>query len=81
MIQGITWTMEGQTFSTDVVLFPLVGCDMVLGMYWLKTLGPITWKCSNLTVEFVKDGQKMMLSACKGVKNQFPEKGEGVNAF
>lgn len=70
MIKGFTSTMEGRTFSTDVVLFPLVGFDMVMGMQWLKTLGPITWNFSNLTVEFVKDGQKVMLFACKGVKNQ-----------
>lgn len=25
VIKGFSWSMEGRTFSTDVVLFPLVG--------------------------------------------------------
>lgn len=73
VIKGFTWTMEGHTFAVDVILFPLVGCDMILGMQWLKTLDPTTWNCSNLTVEFMKNRQKVTLTACKGTKNQLPE--------
>lgn len=53
MIKNFTWTMQGHKFEANVTLFPLAGCDLILGMHWLKTLGPITWDCANLTMEFV----------------------------
>lgn len=46
MVKSFTWSMEGQNFSTDVILFPLMGCDLILGMQWLRTLGSITWNCA-----------------------------------
>ncbi|OMO62221.1 Retrotransposon gag protein [Corchorus olitorius] len=33
--------MQGLTQQSAVFLIPLLGCDMVLGIQWLKTLGPI----------------------------------------
>lgn len=42
----------------DVILFPLAGCDLILGMQWLRTLGPITWDCSELTMEFTMNGER-----------------------
>lgn len=41
MIEGFKWAMQGHGFSTDVILFPLSGCDLILGMQWLRTLGPL----------------------------------------
>lgn len=52
MIKGFMWSIEGQVFSTDVILFPLVGCDLILDMQRLKTLGSITWNCADLIMEF-----------------------------
>lgn len=72
MIEGFTWAMQGYEFSTDVILFPLSGCDLILGMQWLKTLGPITWDCLKLTMEFVQGAKKIVLTACKEFRNQMP---------
>lgn len=55
MIKGFTWAMQGHQFSTDVILFPLVGCDVILGMHWLKTLGAITWDCYAIYQKWAKD--------------------------
>lgn len=73
MVEGFSWSMQGQTFATDVILFPLAGCDLILGMQWLKTLGPITWDCLSLIMEFVCKGQKVVLTACQDLRNQLPK--------
>jgi len=33
--------IQGSSFCTDLFILPLVGCDAVLGIQWLRTLGPI----------------------------------------
>ena len=30
--RGLTWTLQGSKFTTDVLLLPLGNCDMVLGV-------------------------------------------------
>lgn len=37
------WTMNKKSFVAEVMLIPLGGCDMVLGVQWLSTLGQINW--------------------------------------
>lgn len=69
MIKYFSWLMQGLEFTTYVILFPLVIYDLILGMQWLRTLGPITWDCHNLTMEFVKDNKKVQLNASKSVKS------------
>ncbi|XP_056692219.1 uncharacterized protein [Spinacia oleracea] len=58
---GFTWTMQGVTFVTDVLLIPLGSCDMVLGIQWLSLLGPISWDFNKLRMEFCLDGKQIML--------------------
>ncbi|GJS90674.1 reverse transcriptase [Tanacetum coccineum] len=36
-----TLVFQGVTYTTDVMILPLRGCDMVLGVQWLPTLGCI----------------------------------------
>jgi hypothetical protein len=33
--------IQGSSFRTDFFILPLAGCDAVLGIQWLHTLGPI----------------------------------------
>jgi hypothetical protein len=35
-------------FSTDLYILPLDGFNIVLGIQWLRTLGPILWDFDNL---------------------------------
>jgi hypothetical protein len=44
--------VQGTNFSAEFYLLPLRGCDMVLGVHWLRSLGPILWDFSKLTMEF-----------------------------
>ncbi|GJU27509.1 hypothetical protein Tco_1166130 [Tanacetum coccineum] len=43
---GLTWKLQGVTFQADFMLIPVGGCEMVLGVQWLSTLGDIVcnWK-------------------------------------
>lgn len=63
-------------YETGVVLFPLVGCNLILGMQWLQTLGPILWDCLYLTMEFKKNGKLIKLTAEQGAKNQLKHEGK-----
>lgn len=51
--QNVAFKVQGETFSTTFYLLPLRGCDVVLGIKWLRTLGPITWDFSKLTMHFM----------------------------
>ena len=39
---------------------------MVLGIQWLKTLGPIVWDFSTLTMQFAVNGETITLKRLKG---------------
>ena len=39
-------------YTSDMFALPLGGCDVVLGVQWLRTLGPILWDFEKLTMKF-----------------------------
>ena len=49
------------TYSIDFLVLTLMGCDLVLGVYWLRELGLITWDFSKLTMEFTIVNQPRIL--------------------
>ena len=51
----------GEQFSADVVLVSLGSCEMVLGIQWLSTLGPILWDFEQLRMEFKYEGRRAVL--------------------
>ncbi|XP_056690258.1 uncharacterized protein [Spinacia oleracea] len=52
---------HGKSFTADMMLISLGGCDMVLGVQWLATLGPICWDFKALLMEFNLDGCQFIL--------------------
>jgi hypothetical protein len=44
--------VQGTNFFAEFYMLPLGGCHMVLGVHWLRSLDPIIWDFSNLTMEF-----------------------------
>ena len=46
---------------TNFMVLPLMGCDLVLGVEWLKELGPIVWDFKNLTMQFTFKNQLVTL--------------------
>lgn len=61
IVKDCTWTVQGVEFTADMRLLPLGGCDMVLGVQWLSTLGPVLWDFKNLKMEFTVLGTKHTL--------------------
>ncbi|GJY27247.1 hypothetical protein Tco_0401973 [Tanacetum coccineum] len=45
----------------DVLLLPLGGCEMVLGIQWLATLGKIKCNFKELRMEFVHNNKKFII--------------------
>lgn len=41
MIKNFNWKMQGVEFTADVLLLPLTGSDLVLGIQWFAQLGPV----------------------------------------
>jgi hypothetical protein len=48
----VTVKMQGNLFKMDLYILPLAGCGIVLGIQWLRLLGPILWDLDHLTMEF-----------------------------
>ncbi|GJT85577.1 transposon ty3-G gag-pol polyprotein, partial [Tanacetum coccineum] len=61
MVKDFQWKIQGVMFTTDVMLLPLGGCDLVLGVQWLSTLGTIQWNFKDLVMQFHYEGQKVIL--------------------
>ena len=51
----------GGVFSLDVMLVPLGSCEIVLGVQWLASVGPILWDFEKLRMEFKYKGQRVVL--------------------
>jgi hypothetical protein len=52
MYRAMTFSIDGETFSTDFFALPLAGYDVVLGTHWLASLGPILCDFIALTMSF-----------------------------
>jgi hypothetical protein len=61
LCQSVSLTLQGHSFTTDFYLIPLAGCDVVLGVAWLRTLGPILWDFTLMTMAFEQDRQSIIL--------------------
>jgi hypothetical protein len=49
---AVTISLQRYTFSANLHLLTLRGCDVVLGVDWLSCLGPILWDFGTLTMKF-----------------------------
>lgn len=56
-----TVTIQGSKFVIPFHILELGGCDVVLGIQWLKTLGSIQWNFNNMSLQFERDGSKLLL--------------------
>lgn len=70
--------MQGKQFLTDVMLIPLGSCDMVLGIQWLSTLGPICWDFKKFVMDFMLDNQKFKPIGIPAKKVKVVEGGPSV---
>lgn len=61
MFKGFSWLLQGHEFHTYVMLVPLGVYEMVLGIQWLSTLGPVLWNFEELRMEFTIQGRRVVL--------------------
>ncbi|KAL5706540.1 hypothetical protein ACHQM5_024694 [Ranunculus cassubicifolius] len=55
------WTVNGVTFRSEVRILELGGCDLVLGVQWLKAIGPVVMDFSKLQLQFQHQGNTVTL--------------------
>ncbi|KAF5462079.1 hypothetical protein F2P56_018118 [Juglans regia] len=74
--------IQGSKFSVPFHVLTLGGCDIVLGVQWLKTLGNITWNFIDMSMSFEWNDQMVklqgltaasvhMLSGTMAIKSDF----------
>jgi hypothetical protein len=59
--KGIKLTMQSFVFKVDLYILSLAGCDVVIGIQWLSTLGHILWNFIKLTMACTFDKRKCLL--------------------
>jgi hypothetical protein len=62
MCSKVSLFMGSHEFLVDLYVLPLSGAELVLGVQWLKTLGPIITDYEKLTMSFSKGGTPILLS-------------------
>lgn len=53
--------IQQHSFTIDFHVLPLCGANMVLGVQWLKTLGPVLTDYGALTMKFIANGKLIEL--------------------
>jgi hypothetical protein len=54
-----TVDIQGENFVMDCYTLPLKGFDVIIGVQWLKSLGPIVWDFATLTMAFLRQGRSV----------------------
>lgn len=49
------------TFTVDLILLPIYGADIVLGVQWLRQFGPVIFDYTEMYMEFDYLGQRVRL--------------------
>ncbi|KAL8161992.1 hypothetical protein V2J09_013481 [Rumex salicifolius] len=60
-VEDFSWTFQDIPFHAEAMVLPLGCCDMVLGIQWLETLGPVIWDFKKLTMEFRLGQRRVVL--------------------
>ncbi|SPT20639.1 unnamed protein product [Triticum aestivum] len=55
----VSFRIDQEAFSEDFLALPLAGYDVILGMQWLATLGPILWDFCALSMTFWRRGHRV----------------------
>ncbi|XP_026443285.1 uncharacterized protein K02A2.6-like [Papaver somniferum] len=63
----LQWSMQDYQFQGDLRVLPLGGCDIVLGVHWLKQLGDITFNLAELKLTFLHHGHLITLQGSSTV--------------
>nr|GEX18039.1 hypothetical protein [Tanacetum cinerariifolium] len=64
-VRNLSLVVHGCVISTDFFMLLVAACPIVLGVQWLKTLGPIEFDFNNLTMRFHIAGSHHKLHGLK----------------
>lgn len=73
--------MGGHPFGIDLFVLPLSGIDVVLGVSWLKTLGPILWDFFIMRMAFSISGTNIELQGIQNLAIKQPVSLNSVSSF
>ena len=59
LAKDVTIRIADEHFSIDSYSIPIGGYDMVLGVTFLRTLGPILWDFDDLCMAFSRNGRRV----------------------
>ncbi|XP_039133322.1 uncharacterized protein LOC120270395 [Dioscorea cayenensis subsp. rotundata] len=57
----VSMKLGDTSFSVDLLLLPIYGADVVLGVQWLSGLGPVVFDYRNLWMEFIQQDSYICL--------------------
>jgi hypothetical protein len=61
--RNLRLTVGGEPFDIDLYDIALGTYDMVLGIQWVESLGPILWDFGCRTIVFVRNGHRVLWTA------------------
>ena len=61
MCSVVPITIQTTTFHVDLYVLPISSANVVLGVHWLKSLGPVLTDCNHLTMQFFYEGNLIHL--------------------
>ncbi|XP_017241605.1 uncharacterized protein LOC135152094 [Daucus carota subsp. sativus] len=64
--QGFSWNIGKYRFNTPVKTLPMGSYDLVLGVDWLGSLGPVTFDFKKLEMRFQKGEEMIVLQGNQG---------------
>ncbi|GJX89623.1 putative mitochondrial protein [Tanacetum coccineum] len=72
------WSFQNEVFISDVMLLPLGGCEMVLGIQWLATLGDMQCNFKKLIMKFNHKGRQLVLRGMNNTHVHWMQGKEGM---
>ena len=58
---SITIDLQQHSFVVDLYVLPIVGANVILGVQWLQSLGPVLTDYTKLNMQFFHDGRIVQL--------------------
>lgn len=55
-------------FTVDLILLPIYGADLVLGVQWMRNLGPFLFDIEHLWMEFMHQGARIRLNRVNPIR-------------
>jgi hypothetical protein len=72
-VPQLEWWIQGHYFRTDMRVLDLKAYDAILGFDWLKSCSPINHHWADKTMQFVHNGEQILLQGLRPTHSQLEE--------